>query len=116
LTVYRSLHPPPNVTTVTIHTNPMKEWVNLEVYVDDYIAISHLVIALPYITRAILHGIESILPPPPQAGHKDVNHPISDKKAAKGAGSWTIKKVALGWELDGQARMIALPPGKQQTK
>jgi hypothetical protein len=60
----------------------------------------------------MLHGIESIFPPPSQSGHKDGNHPISEKKAAKGAGSWTIKKVALGWKLDGEARTISLPPGK----
>jgi hypothetical protein len=64
LTVYCSQHPPPKVTTVTIYTNPMKEWVNLEVFVDDYIAMAQLVIALSYIKRAVLHGIESIFPPP----------------------------------------------------
>jgi hypothetical protein len=40
LPVYCSRHPPPKVTTVTLYTNPMKEWVNLEVYVDDYIAMA----------------------------------------------------------------------------
>jgi hypothetical protein len=60
----------------------------------------------------MLHGIESIFPPRSQSGHKDGKHPISEKKAAKGAGSWTIKKVALGWELDVEARTIAQSPGK----
>jgi hypothetical protein len=53
LTVYRSQDP----TTVTLYTNPMKEWVNLEVYVDDYIAMEQLLAALPYLTRAMLHGL-----------------------------------------------------------
>jgi hypothetical protein len=112
LPVYCSQHTPPKVTIVTLYTNPMKEWVNLEVYVDDYIAMAQSVTALSYITRAMLHGIESIFPPPSQSGHKDGKHPISEKKAAKGEVYWTIKKVALGWELDGEARTIALPPGK----
>jgi hypothetical protein len=38
----------------------------------------------------------------------------SAKKGGKGAGSWTIKNVALGWEPDGEARTIALPPGKSE--
>jgi hypothetical protein len=63
LTVYRSQHPPPKVTTIMIYTNPMKEWVNLEVYVDDYIAMAQLVTALPYIKRAMLHGKESFSHP-----------------------------------------------------
>jgi hypothetical protein len=57
LTVYRSQHPPPKVTTITLYTNPMKEWVNLEVYVDEYIVMAQLLTALTYITRAMLHGI-----------------------------------------------------------
>jgi hypothetical protein len=54
LPVYCSQHPPPKVTAVTLYTNPMKEWVNLEVYVDDYIAMAQSVTALPYITRAMI--------------------------------------------------------------
>jgi hypothetical protein len=45
LTVYR-----PVVTTVTLYTYPMRDWVNLEVYVDDYIAMAQILEELPYIT------------------------------------------------------------------
>jgi hypothetical protein len=80
-TVYR-----PSITNVTLYTDPMRDWINLEVYIDNYISMAQLLAEFSYITRAILHGIESIFPPPSNSVHKDGKHPISEKKASKGAG------------------------------
>jgi hypothetical protein len=65
-----------------------------------------------YACFSLLHGIDSIFPPPSKLGHKNGKHPISEKRASKGAGSWTINKVSLGWALDGEVRAFFLLPGK----
>jgi hypothetical protein len=38
--------------------------------------------------------------------------PIREKKSDKSAGSWMIRKIALGRQLDGGARTISFPPDK----
>jgi hypothetical protein len=59
------VYTPPVVTKcrIILYTDPNKEWVNLKVYVDDYTTMTKLVLALPYITGVVLHGIEYIPPP-----------------------------------------------------
>jgi hypothetical protein len=64
------------------------------------------------ITRAILHGMQPVFPEPEVTGHTQGKHPISEKKAVKGAGQWAIGEKSLGWILDGQQRHIELPPEK----
>ena len=73
-----------------------------EVFVDDFIGAtnnlnpSHLQQA----SRAVLHGIHSIFPPPKITGHNGFD-PISESKLHKGDGTWSTKKEILGWLFDG---------------
>jgi len=99
----------PNITTAT--TTAFLEL--LEVYVDDFIGAiqaSNLE-RLLHFTRAILHGIHAIFPPPAITGHAG-GDPISEKKLKLGDGTWAIQKEILGWMFDGLNRTMRLPPEK----
>ena len=82
----------------------------MEVYVDDFIAMSndlrrqHIL----HTSRAMLHGIHAIFPPPAVTGHNGFD-PITESKLRKGEGMWDITKAVLGWEFDGQEGKIRLP-------
>jgi len=66
---------------------------------------------LVHFTRAVLHGIHSIFPPPgPQQPCDD--EPISIKKLQQGDGRWNTQKELLGWLFDGTTRCISLPTDK----
>ena len=88
----------------------------LEVYVDDYL---HLAQAkdpavLRHCTRALLHGIHSVFPPPAVSGHSG-GDPVSLKKLKAGEGLWETRKEILGWMLDGATRCIELAEKKQEA-
>jgi hypothetical protein len=87
--------------------------VTLEVFVDDFIGMTNNA-SLPHLTqlsRAMLHGIHSIFPPPSLTKH-DGGDPISEKKLIQGDGTWSTTKEILGWEFDGAAFTIKLPDSK----
>ena len=85
----------------------------IEVYVDDFIAATNRLqrAALTKISRAMLHGIHAIFPPPSVTKHcgKD---PISEGKLQKGEGTWMFVKEILGWIFDGENYTIQLPKEK----
>jgi hypothetical protein len=85
----------------------------LEVFVDDFIGMTNdrTEKYLSQISRAMLHGIHSIFPPPSMTGH-DGGDPISEKKLKQGDGTWSTTKEILGWEFDGDAYTIQLPQQK----
>ena len=85
-----------------------------EVFVDDYIALlqSPDVDALRHHSRALLHGIHQIFPPPTATGHT-TEEPISLKKlVVDGEGVWDTVKEILGWMFDGLHRTMQLPAKK----
>ena len=84
----------------------------LEVYIDDYIGVLHSADAsvLRHATRAMLHGIHSVFPPPTTGNPHD--DPISYKKLLAGDGVWAVRKEILGWIFDGILRTMELPPEK----
>lgn len=87
-----------------------QEVVNLiEVIVDDYIAVSNAAMQKQqlHISRAMLHGIHSIFPPPEITGHTGED-PIAQKKMLEGEGLWQDCKEILGWIFDGKAFTISL--------
>jgi hypothetical protein len=95
---------------------PPKRPTNItEVYVDDFIAgtntLNHK--HLQGLSRAVLHGIHSIFPPPSISNHCG-GDPISEKKMEKGDGTWAYKKEILGWMIDGQEFTIYLPTDKSK--
>jgi hypothetical protein len=85
----------------------------LEVYVDDFIGLIHATDPdlVRHYSRALLHGIHSVFPPPDVTGHHG-GDPISRKKMLAGDGVWAVRKEILGWMFDGITRTIELPPDK----
>jgi hypothetical protein len=64
-----------------------------------------------HFSRAMLHGIHTVFPPPSSTGHGG-GDPISEKKLKAGDGLWEVRKEILGWIFDGVNRTIELPPEK----
>ncbi|KAL7525691.1 hypothetical protein ACHAXR_001116, partial [Thalassiosira sp. AJA248-18] len=88
----------------------------LEVYVDDVIQLAQTSDreALLHCSRALLHGIHSVFPPPAITGHSG-EEPISLKKLLEGEGLWEVRKEILGWIMDGATRCIELAEKKQKA-
>jgi hypothetical protein len=85
-----------------------------ECFVDDYIALLQSTDAdtLRHHSRALLHSIHQIFPPPTATGHEGED-PISHKKLiTDGEGIWDTVKEILGWVFDGLARTMQLPTKK----
>ena len=88
-----------------------------EVFVDDYIGLlqSTDAHALRHHSRALLHGIHQIFPPPTATGATSED-PISHKKLViDGEGIWDTSKEILGWMFDGLHRTMQLPAKKVQA-
>ena len=82
----------------------------LEVYVDDFCTMVQTsdVDTLRHVSRALLHAIHSVFPPPAITKHKG-GDPVSIKKLLEGEGTWDVRKEILGWVFDGARRCIELP-------
>ena len=85
----------------------------VEVYVDDSIGMTNHSDRsyLLQLSRAMLHGIHSMFPPPILTGHCGAD-PVSGKKLEKKEGEWDFTKEILGWIFDGENFTIQLPPEK----
>jgi len=85
----------------------------MEVYMDDFIGLAQALSQsqLVQFTRAVLHGIHTVFPPPDLEENKE-DEPISIKKLKQGNGMWSTKKEILGWLFDGVGRCIQLPADK----
>jgi hypothetical protein len=87
---------------------------SFEVFVDDFIGYTnnpskdHLL----QISRAMIHGIHSIFPPPHITKHSGED-PISEGKIAKGEGLWSTEKEVLGW-IFAEDYTLRLPASKIQ--
>ena len=88
-----------------------------EVYVDDYCALLQATDAdtIRHHSRALLHAIHQIFPPPTATGH-DGEDPISHRKLVdEQEGVWATRKEILGWIFDGIQRTVQLPQPKVDT-
>ena len=87
----------------------------IEVYVDDFISGTNQtdVEHLQKLSRAVLHGIHSIFPPPSISNHCG-GDPISQKKMEKGEGTWAYEKEILGWTFNGKTFTIFLDQAKSK--
>ena len=85
----------------------------IEVYMDDYIGATNdpTMYHLKKVSRAMLHGVHSIYPPPIVSGHSGED-PVSAKKLGSGEGRWQPVKEILGWIVDGKNYTLQLPPTK----
>ncbi len=107
---------PPSTALPKLDDSQIKDLIRaLDVYMDDFIgmAAAHSRNELLHFTRAVLHGIHTVFPPPGQAKDPD-DEPISVKKLKQGEGMWATKKEILGWLFDGTTRCINLPANKTQ--
>ena len=82
----------------------------LEVYVDDFICIviptSHK--HLDHVPTAVMTGIHDVFP----ANINDGNNPISEKKLLKGDGRYSLMKMLLGFDFDGNPKTLWLEEEK----
>ena len=85
----------------------------IEVYVDDFIGATNNLSRtnLQALSRAMLHGINSIFPNKDTSKHNGED-PISQKKMDEGDGKWEYQKEILGWIFDGQNFTMQLPQKK----
>jgi len=85
----------------------------LEVYMDDFIGLSQSMSQqeLIHFTRAVLHGIHTVFPPPGPTDDQ-TDEPISVKKLKQGDGLWNTQKEILGWLFDGVTKCMKLPDDK----
>jgi hypothetical protein len=103
--------PQPSKTTTT-ETNDHSTTL-IEVFVDDFIGMTNDITTknLTKISRAMIHGVHSVFPPPEISGHNG-HDPVSLAKLIKGEGAWEYRKEVLGWILDGQTFTLQLPESK----
>ena len=83
----------------------------LEVFVDDFCALTND-LSKEHLTRfskALIHGIHSVFPPPEFSKHPGED-PISQKKLEAGDGTWATTKELLGWIVDGVNYTVHLSP------
>lgn len=88
------------------------------VFVDDYCIAAvenHERTLLKRVSRAALHTIHSIFPPPEVTGHVNGKDSISRKKVERGDVRFAPTKEMLGFELDGQQRTVRLPKTKAES-
>lgn len=87
----------------------------INVYVDDYILAaveSPEGDLLRRVSRATLHAIHSIFPPPDVLEHEGGKDSISRRKLERGDARWEPEKVVLGFLCNGRDRTIRLPEAK----
>ena len=63
---------------------------------------------------AIIHEINTVLPPSEVTGHNG-GYPIPENKLAKMDGLWYHIKEILGWIMDGANFIIRLTPKKAEN-
>lgn len=108
--------PVPLATNVPLHQvhkpryrRPLKY---ADVYVDDFIALVQGGTSVRnQAMRTLLHVLDSVFRPrEPGNDNRHRQEPASVKKLKKGDGSWTTRKVVLGWLIDTVEKTISLPP------
>ena len=101
------------LTSMDAAASPPRPLTLMEVYVDDFIGVINDIRRrrVTQTSRAMLHGIHAIFPPPAVTGHVGAD-PIAEKKLRQGDGTWSWEKEILGWDFDGRAGTIQLPPHK----
>jgi len=87
----------------------------LQVYVDDFCLAATQSLDgqhTPTISRAGIHSIHSLFPPPEVTKHENGKPPISQKKLEKGEGQWRVEKEKVGFLFNGRRRTVRLPKEK----
>ena len=103
----------PHNTQVPTNDSATALLTKMEVYVDDFIGFTNDIREqnLTRWSRAILHGVHSIFPPPTVTSHSG-GDPVSLKKLKQEEGRWEVEKEILGWIFNGKDYTIRLPQPK----
>jgi hypothetical protein len=94
------------------------EQTSVGVYVDDYVlgvVENDERSLIQRVSRATLHAIHSIFPPPEISGHVGGKDLISRKKLEKGDARFDVEKEILGFTLNGADRTVRLCEAKAQA-
>ena len=87
---------------------PLKYW---DIYVDDFLGLAQgNKWKRRAIKRVLFHSLDRVFRPLEDTDIPARQEPASLKKLRKGDGTWTTKKIMLGWEIDTIAKTITLPP------
>jgi hypothetical protein len=95
-----------------------EEQTSVGVYVDDYVlgvVENDDRTLIRRVSRATLHAIHSIFPPPEVSGHLGGKDPISRKKLEKGDARFDVEKEILGFMINGAERTVRLSETKAQS-
>ncbi len=97
---------------------PGQEHTSVSVCVDDFVL--GLVenddrTLLRRVSRATLHAIHSIFPPPEASGHVGGKDPVSLKKLQKGDARFDVEKEILGFLINGVDRTVRISDTKAQS-
>ena len=95
-----------------------EERTSVGVYVDDYVlgvVENNDRTLIRRVSRATLHAIHSIFPPPAVSGHVGGKDPISQKKLEKGDARFDIEKEILGFLINGADRTVRLSEPKAKS-
>ena len=86
-----------------------------DVFVDDFIQLAQGgPNRMRGIRRMLLPAVDQVLATP-QSTDTERNEAISLKKLLKGDGSWSTRKIVLGWLIDTIRQTIELPPHRKIT-
>ena len=80
----------------------------MEVYVDNFCTMVQTqdVNKLRHVSRALLHAIYSVFPPPAVTRHEG-GDPILNKKLLEGEGTWDVRKEILRWILTAPGNVLS---------
>jgi len=95
-----------------------EEQKSIGVYVDDFVLAvveNNDRSLIRRVSRATLHAIHSIFPPPDISGHHGGKDPISRKKLEKGDARFEIEKEILGFMVNGVDRTVRLSEAKADS-
>ena len=98
-----------NTLNISLEERPQYR---IYVYLYDFIgaAVKNAsVMILDRISKAALHGIQSIFPPSKVASDTGGKGPISIKKLQKGGALWIIYNEILGFLVDGKTKTVKTP-------
>ena len=88
----------------------------VEGFVDDFMVLTNNNIIpdnLRIVSRAMLHGIHSVFPPP-EITKLQGGDSVTIKKINSGKGHWEFIKEILGWIINGKELTVSLPESKKE--
>mmetsp|Transcript_14147 Transcript_14147/g.26545 ORF Transcript_14147/g.26545 Transcript_14147/m.26545 type:complete len:786 (+) Transcript_14147:1982-4339(+) len=106
--------PPPTIAPDPSIPPQPKPLAEVDVYVDDFIAIAQGDCSrLRQVRSTLLHSIDTVFRPNDEHDPQTRAEPVSLKKLDRGDASWNTQHTILGWNIDTTARTITLTPRRR---